>query len=316
MWLERDSCILLGLLALLAAVPALADSFYTGLASRMMIYGLAALGLDVVVGLGGMISFGHAAYFGLGAYTVAVLARAGVNDALLAWPAAVLTAALAGAIIGSLSLRTRGASFIMITLAFAQMIFFIVSGMPFLGSSDGLGLAGRNSLAGFSLGNVNTFHYVVLLALVGVSLWTAFLAQTPFGRTLDGIRQNETRMRTLGYRPLVYQVVSFTYGSAVAGLAGALAANQMLFVSPDNLHWITSGTFLVIIILGGLRVRYGALLGAIVLILLEEALAQATEHWMLILGPLLIVIILLGGNGIAGLLMSSSRSSAAHERAA
>lgn len=250
---ERESCILLGLLALLAAVPVLGDSFYTGLASRVMIYGLAALGLDVVVGFGGMISFGHAAYFGLGAYTVGVLARAGVNDALIAWPAAILIAALGGVIIGGLSLRTRGASFIMITLAFAQMIFFIVSGLPILGSSDGLGLARRNTLAGFSLGNAAGFHYVVLLLAAGMILWTTFLAQTPFGRALDGIRQNETRMRALGYRPLGYQIVFFTYGSAVAGLAGALAANQMLFVSPDSLHWITSGTFLVIIILGGLR---------------------------------------------------------------
>jgi branched-chain amino acid transport system permease protein len=316
MRLERDSCILIGLLALLAAVPALADSFYTGLATKMMIYALAALGLEVVVGLGGMISFGHAAYFGLGAYTVAVLARAGVNEALLAWPLAVVTAALAGVVIGSLSLRTRGASFIMITLAFAQMIYFVVSGMPFLGSSDGLGMAGRNTLAGLSLAGANGFHYVVLAMLAGVSLWTAFLAQTPFGRVLDGIRQNETRMRVLGYRPVAYQVVSFTYGSAVAGLAGALAANQMLFVAPDNLHWITSGTFLVIIILGGLRVRYGALLGAVVLILLEETLAHLTEHWMLILGPLLIVIVLLGGNGIAGMLTPGPRSGAAHARAA
>jgi branched-chain amino acid transport system permease protein len=307
---EREHRILLGLLALLAAVPVLGDSFYTGLASRIMIYGLAALGLDVVVGFGGMISFGHAAYFGLGAYTVAVLARTGVNEALISWPAAILTAAIAGAAIGGLSLRTRGASFIMITLAFAQMIFFIVSGLPVLGSSDGLGLAHRNTLAGFSLGNANSMHYVVLLLLAGMTLWTAFLAQTPFGRVVDGIRQNEKRMRALGYHPLGYQIVCFIYGSAVAGLAGALAANQMLFVSPDNLHWITSGTFLVIIILGGLRARYGALLGAAALILLEEFLAELTVHWMLILGPLLIAIILLGGNGIAGLLAPKSRRGA------
>ncbi len=310
----RERGILLGLLVLLAAVPALRDSFYTGLASRAMIFGLAALGLDVVVGFGGMISFGHAAYFGLGAYTVAVLARAGVNEALIAWPAAILVASLAGAVIGGLSLRTRGASFIMITLAFAQMIFFIVSGLPILGSSDGLGLARRNTLAGLPLGDANSFHYVVLALLAGMTLWTAFLAQTPFGRTVDGIRQNETRMRALGYDPLQYQIVCFTYGSAVAGLAGALAANQMLFVSPDNLHWITSGTFLVIIILGGLRVPYGPVLGAAVLILLEEFLAELTEHWMLILGPLLIAIVLLGGNGIAGLLAQKPRAS--HEPAA
>jgi branched-chain amino acid transport system permease protein len=312
---QREHGILLGLLVLLAAVPALGDSYYTGLASRVMIYGLAALGLDVVVGFGGMISFGHAAYFGLGAYTVAVLARAGVNEALIAWPAAVLVASLASAVIGGLSLRTRGASFIMITLAFAQMIFFVVSGLPVLGSSDGLGLAGRNTLAGFSLGGANGFHYAVLLILAGVTVWTAFLAQTPFGRAVNGIRQNETRMRALGYDPLGYQLICFTYGSAVAGLAGALVANQMLFVSPDHLHWITSGTFLVIIILGGLRARYGPLLGAAVLILLEEFLAELTAHWMLILGPLLIAIILLGGNGIAGLLARKPRGGTSYERA-
>ncbi len=312
--MREERGILLGLLALLAAVPALGDSFYTGLASRVMIFGLAALGLDVVVGFGGMISFGHAAYFGLGAYTVAVLARAGVNEALIAWPAAIVVASLAGAIISGLSLRTRGASFIMITLAFAQMIYFIVSGLPVLGSSDGLGLARRNSLAGFAL-DATTFHYVALLLLAVLSVWIAFLAQTPFGRVVNGIRQNEKRMRALGYEPLGYQLACFICGSAVAGLAGALAANQMLFVSPDSLHWITSGTFLVIIILGGLRVQYGPLLGAAVLILLEELLAELTEHWMLILGPLLIAIILLGGNGIAGLLAQRPRSGISHERA-
>lgn len=311
--MNRERGILLGLLALLAAVPALGDSFYTGLASRVMIYGLAALGLDLVVGFGGMISFGHAAYFGLGAYTVAVLARAGVNEALIAWPAAILVASLAGAIIGGLSLRTRGAAFIMITLAFAQMIFFIISGLPVLGSSDGLGLARRNALAGVAP-DATTFHYIALLLLAVLSMWVAFLVQTPFGRVVNGIRQNEKRMRALGYEPFGYQLACFICGSAIAGLAGALAANQMLFVSPDSLHWITSGTFLVIIILGGLRVQYGPLLGAAVLILLEELLAELTEHWMVILGPLLIAIILLGGNGIAGLL--ASKRGISHERAA
>ncbi|MCC7167392.1 MAG: branched-chain amino acid ABC transporter permease [Rhodospirillales bacterium] len=307
----RERIAILLVLGLFALVPFYGDNFYTALAAKMMIFGLAALGVDVVVGWGGMISFGHAAFFGLGAYTVAVLSQAGLSDALITWPAAMLVAALFAAVIGALSLKTRGASFIMLTLAFAQMLFYIVSSLPALGSSDGLGLAKRNSLAGMTLDDIRRFYYAVLLLLVGALALTRHLARSPFGRAVDGFRQNEPRMRALGYRADSYLLPCFIYGSALTGLAGALAGNQMLFVAPDMLHWITSGTFLVIIVLGGQRTLLGPLLGAAALILLEEVLAEITEHWMMILGPLLIAIILFGSRGIAGLLRTESDEPAA-----
>jgi branched-chain amino acid transport system permease protein len=292
----------------LAAVPLFGADYYTGLATKVMILGMAALGLDALVGIGGMLSFGHAAYFGIGAYVGGVFGKAGVNEALIVWPTAILVAGLFAVAIGSLSLRTRGAAFIMITLAFAQMLFFIAASLPALGTSDGIGLPHRNSLGGLALDHARNFHYAVLLLLAGVLALTNFLAQTPFGRAVDGIRQNEPRMRALGYNPKTYQLACFTFGAAVTGLAGVLAANLSLFASPDNLHWMTSGTLLVMVILGGVGTLFGSVLGAAVLVILEEGLAELTEHWMVVLGPVLIAVVLFGGNGLAGILLGRSHA--------
>ncbi len=296
--------VVIGLIfAVLAAVPLYGADYYTGLATKIMIFGLAALGLDALVGIGGMISFGHAAFFGIGAYVAGLFGKSGIDEGLIVWPTAIAVAALFGAVIGSLSLRTRGAAFIMITLAFAQMLFFIAASLPALGTSDGIGLPHRNSLAGHSLGRAVDFHYVVLLLLAGALALTDFLARTPFGRAVDGIRQNEPRMGALGYNPTIYQLACFIFGAAVTGLAGALVANLSLFAAPDNLHWMTSGTLLVIVILGGVGSLFGSVLGAAVLIVLEEVLAEVTDHWMMILGPVLIAVVLFGGNGLAGFLL-------------
>ena len=144
---------------------------------------------------------------------------------------------------------------------------------------------------------------MVLLLLAGALALTDFLARTPFGRAVDGIRQNEPRMGALGYNPTIYQLACFIFGAAVTGLAGALVANLSLFAAPDNLHWMTSGTLLVIVILGGVGSLFGSVLGAAVLIVLEEVLAEVTDHWMMILGPVLIAVVLFGGNGLAGFLL-------------
>jgi branched-chain amino acid transport system permease protein len=300
---RRASVATAAVLLAMALVPAFGDSFATTLATRALIFGLAALGLDVVVGLGGMVSFGHAAFFGLGAYVVLLASFAGVNEAAIVWPLAIAFAGLAALAIGVLSLQTSGPSFIMITLAFAQMIFFIVSSIPDLGGSDGFGLSRRNTLAGMPLDGALAFHAAVLVTVALVLLLTQGLAVTPFGRAVSGIRQNERRMRVLGYNPFGYKLACFTYGGAVAGLAGALIANHTLYVSPENLHWMTSGTFLVMVVIGGQGTLLGALVGAAALLLLEEMLSAVTEHWMLILGPILVLLVIKAERGLGTLLV-------------
>lgn len=294
---------LAAIFVLFASMPLFGDSHHTGLATRIMIMAVAATGLDVIVGLGGMISFGHAAFFGLGGYLVALAAaQYGVQDALVIWPSAAGLTMLMAVFFGWIALRTRGVAFIMITLAMAQMVFFIFSSVPALGGSDGLGMIGRNPIFGLKLDGHIAFHYTVLIVLILTTGVTQFLAATPFGLAVAGIRQNEARMRALGFDPRPYQLACFAYGGMLAGLAGAMATNLDLFVSPQNLHWMTSGTLLVIIILGGLRSPLGPILGASALLVLEEALANLTEHWMIFLGPLLICLVLLGGGGIANFL--------------
>jgi branched-chain amino acid transport system permease protein len=300
---RRASVATAAVLLAMALVPAFGDSFATTLATRALIFGLAALGLDVVVGLGGMVSFGHAAFFGLGAYVVLLASLAGVNEAAIVWPLAIAFAGLAALAIGVLSLQTSGPSFIMITLAFAQMIFFIVSSIPDLGGSDGFGLSRRNTLAGLPLDGALAFHVAVLVTVALVLLLTQGLAVTPFGRAVSGIRQNEKRMRVLGYNPFGYKLACFTYGGAVAGLAGALIANHTLYVSPENLHWIISGTFLVMVVIGGQGTLLGALVGAAALLLLEEMLSAVTEHWMLVLGPILVLLVVKAERGLGTLLV-------------
>jgi branched-chain amino acid transport system permease protein len=300
---RRASVATAAVLLAMALVPAFGDSFATTLATRALIFGLAALGLDVVVGLGGMVSFGHAAFFGLGAYVVLLASFAGVNEAAIVWPLAIAFAGLAALAIGVLSLQTSGPSFIMITLAFAQMIFFIVSSIPDLGGSDGFGLSRRNTLAGMPLDGALAFHAAVIVTVALVLLLTQGLAVTPFGRAVSGIRQNERRMRVLGYNPFGYKLACFTYGGAVAGLAGALIANHTLYVSPENLHWMTSGTFLVMVVIGGQGTLLGALVGAAALLLLEEMLSAVTEHWMLILGPILVLLVIKAERGLGTLLV-------------
>jgi branched-chain amino acid transport system permease protein len=300
---RRASVATAAVLFAMALVPAFGDSFATTLATRALIFGLAVLGLDVVVGLGGMVSFGHAAFFGLGAYVVLLASLVGVNEAAIVWPLAIAFAGLAALAIGVLSLQTSGPSFIMITLAFAQMIFFIVSSIPSLGGSDGFGLSRRNTLAGLPLDGALAFHAAVLVTVALVLLLTQGLAITPFGRAVSGIRQNERRMRVLGYNPFGYKLACFTYGGAVAGLAGALIANHTLYVSPENLNWITSGTFLVMVVIGGQGTLLGALVGAAVLLLLEEMLSAFTQHWMLVLGPILVLLVIKAERGLGTLLV-------------
>jgi branched-chain amino acid transport system permease protein len=292
-------------LAALAALPWLAQmldqSFYVSFASRVLIFALVATSLNLVVGFGGMISFGHAAFFGAGAYCVAVLAENGIVSALLAWPLAAGIAALLALLIGAISLRTRGVYFIMITLAFAQMAFYLVVSLNSWGGDDGLALLQRSTLPGLDLKDDATFYYLVLLFLALVLLAFDRLAHSRFGRVIQGIRENETRMEALGYPVFAYKLVCFVIGGALAGLAGALLVNQSGLASPSLLHWTQSGTLLVMVILGGVGSLYGGLIGAVLLLLGEELLVEITPHWQIGLGLVLLAVVLWAPQGVAGL---------------
>ena len=295
------------LLGAAAAVPwiatALDQAFYIGVVRRMLIFGIAAASLNLLLGYGGMVSLGHAAFFGVGAYTVAILMAEGVGSAWIAWPLAIAVAALVALVIGAVSLRTRGVYFIMITLAFAQMVYYLAVGLKRYGGEDGLALAARSTLGfGVGLGDDVVFYYVVLAALVGVLLVFGRVLDARFGRVLIGIRENAPRMESLGYPTFAFRLVAFVIAGAVAGLAGALFANHNLFISPAALHWTQSAGFVVMVILGGIGFRLGGILGAVVLLSLEEALAVFTEYRHLPLGLLLLAFVFLAPRGLSGLL--------------
>jgi branched-chain amino acid transport system permease protein len=311
--------VLLGALALLLVLPALAGSlgieYAVGIATRILIFGLAGLSLNLILGYGGMISFGHAAFFGAGAYVVGILSHhamvdepliawpvviGGTESALIAWPAAMAVSALLALVIGSISLRTSGLYFIMITLAFAQMLYFFFVSLEGYGGDDGLSLFSRSSLGPLDLGDDVQFYYVVLVLVLLFLFLKRRLVRARFGRVLRGIRDNERRMAAIGFATTRYKLAAFVIAGAVAGLAGALVANQTEFVSPSFLDWHRSGEILVIVILGGLGTVYGPLVGAFAYLLLEEFLSQWTEHWMIVLGPVLILVVLFARRGLWG----------------
>lgn len=306
--------ILFTLFAGLPGVAAVMDQPYLlTIGTKILISAIAAVSLDLILGYGGMISFGHAAFLGVGAYAVGILsfhapglAAVGWFDgreALIVWPVAILCSAAMAFIIGALSLRTSGVHFIMITLAFAQMLYFIAISLEPYGGDDGLSLVGRSRLAGFSLSDDRNFYYVCLLLLTAFFWLCQKMVSSRFGYVIRGIKQNPLRMKALGFPIYRYQLVCFAIAGAGAGLAGALSANQSEFVSPDLLHWSKSGEIMIMVILGGIGTLLGPVLGSITLIGLEEGLALLTPHWMVFLGVILVAMVLSFRHGIYGLLM-------------
>ena len=293
--------LLLAALALPSLLSAFGQEFYVGFATRVLIFALAASSLNLVLGFGGMFSLGHAAFFGAGAYVAAICMNNGISDALLAFPLAMLAAGLLALLVGALSLRTRGVYFIMITLAFAQMAYYLFVSARAWGGDDGLPLVGRMTLGGLSLSSDNALFFTALSALTAAIVFLGRLADARFGRTIQAIRENETRMEALGYPVFRYRLVCFALGGALAGLAGALLANLTGLASPNLLQWIQSGTLLVMVIIGGVGYLYGGVVGAVVLLCLEEVLSGFTLHWHIGLGVLLLGIVLFAPKGVAAL---------------
>ena len=318
-----------GVLAFLLLLPvychATGSYFLLTLFTRIVILALAASSLNLILGYGGMVSFGHAAYLGIGGYAVGILASEGITSGFVQWPIALLASALAALVIGLLCLRTRGVYFIMITLAFAQMVYYVAAGLARYGGDDGLTIYRRSQFAGaLDLGNKTVFYYVCLVLLIAAIYLVRRLVGSRFGMVIRGARSNERRMRSIGFPTYRYRLTCFVIAGTLCGLAGVLLANHTDFVSPAMMHWTRSGDLIVMAVLGGMGTVLGPVLGAVALVALEEALpvviraamlplvggdtaARVAEYWQLILGPLFLLVVLYARGGIDGLLARGHR---------
>lgn len=303
--IERRHIMAFAIFAGLALVPLLfpGDRYIQTLVLRAMIFGLAALSLDLILGYGALVSFGHAAFIGIGAYVVGILMEHRIFEGLIAIPLSILVGALFALVTGSISLRTRGVYFIMITLAFGQMAFFIAQSLSRYGGDDGLTLGGRSEILGSRVLETNlVFYYVVFGLLLGVYLLVKALVASRFGRVLRGAKENERRMKALGFDPFRYRLVAYVIAGAIGALAGALLANLTEFVSPAYMSWQRSGELIVMVVLGGMGTLHGAILGAVGLVLVEELLSKVTQHWKALFGPLVVLVALFARGGIVKLL--------------
>jgi branched-chain amino acid transport system permease protein len=278
-----------------------------------MIFGIAALSLDLILGYGGMVSFGHAAYLGIGAYSVAILAFYGVTSGVVQFAAAILASALAACFIGFVSLRTSGVYFIMITLAFGQMLYFLSISLDQFGGDNGMSLARHSDFGRFlDLDRMTSFYYFTFVILLAC-LWLCHrIVGSRFGMVIRGAKSNERRMASLGFATFRYKLAAFVIAGAICGLAGALLANQTLYVSPGIMHWTRSGEIMMMVILGGMGSLFGPVLGAVIYLLLENLLADLTQHWQIILGPILILVVLFAKRGVFGLLGAQKPEAAGH----
>jgi branched-chain amino acid transport system permease protein len=293
-------------MASLALVPLAAlgagEPFYIGFVTRIMIFAIAAVGLNFILGFGGMVSFGHAAFIGLGAYVVGLAIYHGVTDGYLHLALVVAVSGFAAFAIGAVCARTSGLYFIMITLAFAQFLYFVGVGLKQYGGDDGFTFRGHSTFASWiDLGNSVTFYYVVWSVLAATLFLIYRIVRSRFGIALGGIRSNELRIQALGLPTFRYRLAAFVISGVICGLAGGLLANLTQFVSPAYMHWTRSGELLVMVIMGGFSSVFGPVLGAMLLLLLEEILSSYTEHWQLLLGPILILVVLFAKKGLMGI---------------
>ncbi len=294
------------LLVLLAAVPFVAtatgQTFWIAFFARIMIYAIAASALNLALGLGGLVSFGHALFLGIGAYAVALPSFHDSGNGWLHLLLCVSVSGLAALLTGAISLRTSGIAFIMITLAFAQMGYFLFVSLKQFGGDDGMPIARTSRFGPLDLGTPLTLYFVSFAVLIAVTWWIARLRLAPFGMALRAARQNPRRVNALGLQAVRYQLVAYVLSGMVCGIAGLLLANLNAFASPSAMAWTVSGELIVMVVLGGLGTVFGPLLGAVAYLGVEEILKSFTEHWMVVFGPMIVVMALLGKRGIVGLL--------------
>ncbi len=319
--MTRETYINAGLTFVLVLVPFWAwstgQAYILTLCTKVAILALAGVGLNIALGLGGLVSFGHAAFFGIGGYAMGILAsHAQTFDPIMEWPiliegtksmpviwlVAMVTSSLAALLIGALSLRTSGVYFIMITLAFGQMLYYFTIGWPAYGGEDGLSIYVRNSFPG--LNTLVPVQFLILAyVILGLALlFSARLARAPFGLALTAARQNADRVETVGIAPYRLRLVAFVISGAITGLAGALFADLNRFISPTMFSWHTSGEIMIFVILGGVGRLYGPVAGAALFILLEHLLGGVSDYWKIFLGALLLAVVLFARGGLIGTL--------------
>jgi branched-chain amino acid transport system permease protein len=307
----RTIALVLGLV-LLAALPpvalALDEPFYIDLFRRIMIFAIAALSLNLILGYGGMVSFGHAAYLGIGGYSVGILAHYGIDNGFLQWGVAIGASALVALVIGAVSIRTSGIYFIMITLAFTQMLYFLGISVEEFGGDDGMSLVTLSQFGDWlNLSDANTFYYLVLAILIVFMYIIHRLVNSRFGMVIRAAKSNEVRTRAIGFSPYPYKLVAFMIAGAMCGLAGALLVNHTAYLTPDFMHWTRSGEIMFMVILGGIGTTAGPLVGTVALLMLEDILSAWTTRWQLFLGIFLVLVVLFAKRGLAGLLPEGKR---------
>jgi branched-chain amino acid transport system permease protein len=312
-WLTPRNVLIAALLAILALVPVYAalsgNSFLMSFFTRILILAMAAVSLNLIMGFGGMVSFGHAAYLGIGGYAIGILAKEGINSGFLQWPLALAMSALFALGVGALSLRTRGVYFIMITLAFAQMIYYVAIGLDRYGGDDGMTIYKRSQFGDLiNLSNKTAFYYLCLALLLLTVYLVWRIVNSRFGMVIQGARSNDRRMRAIGFPTYRYKLVCFVIAGTLCGLAGALLANHTDFISPALMQWTRSGDLIVMAVLGGMGTVFGPVIGAVALLVLEEALSGVTEYWQIIIGPIFLLVVLFARGGIDGLLMGARRA--------
>jgi branched-chain amino acid transport system permease protein len=291
--------------ALLVALPpfvlAIGQPFYLDLARRIVILAIAAVSLNLILGYGGLVSFGHAAYLGIGAYAVGILGFYGIGNGWIHILVAVAASAVVAAAIGAVSIRTSGVYFIMITLAFTQMLYYLGISVAEFGGDDGMRLKTKSQFPLVDLKDPVAFYYLAL-ALLLLSVFLVYkIVNSRFGMVLRASKSNEARSRAIGFSPYPYRLAAFVVSGAMCGLAGALYANHTNYITPNLMSWQQSGDLMFMVILGGMATTSGPVLGAFALLLVEDLLAGWTQHWQVILGPLLVLSVIFFRRGLAGI---------------
>ena len=308
--------VMLALVAVPAVAGALQQPFWISFFARILIYAIAAAALNLALGYGGLVSFGHALFLGIGAYAVALPAFHGIASGWVHLLIALGAGSVVALVVGAISLRTSGMAFIMITLAFAQMGYFLLVSLKQYGGDDGLPVSATSRFGSLDLGSASVVYFVAWGVLALLTWWMARLRQAPFGIALRGARQNARRINAIGLQAQRVQLAAFVLSGSISTVAGVLLANLNAFASPSTLAWTVSGELIVMVVLGGIGTVFGPLFGALAFLGLEEVLKGYTDHWMVVFGPLIVLVALFGRRGIAGWLELLDRSTASRDAAA
>jgi branched-chain amino acid transport system permease protein len=319
-WLTPRNTFVAALLVVLALLPVycavIGNTFLLSLFTRILILAMAAVSLNLIMGFGGMVSFGHAAYLGIGGYAFGILAKEGIATGLIQWPVALIVCGVFALVVGALCLRTRGVYFIMITLAFAQMAYYIAIALDRYGGDDGMTIYKRSQFGDWVNLSNKTFFYYLCFALLLATVYLVWrLVNSRFGMVIQGTRSNERRMGAIGFPTFRYKLTCFVISGMICGLAGVLLANHTDFINPSVMSWIRSGDLMVMAVLGGMGTVLGPVIGAVAFLLLEEMLSRLPEFYGihlgefpgLILGPMLLAVALYARGGIDGILMGLRR---------